>query len=469
LQKVEARPVTPSAARGLIRGLSTWDAILITVGSIVGTGIFITTADIAKVVPHGGLILVLWIAGGLLTLAGALTYGELGAMFPRAGGQYHFLKEAYGPLWGFLFGWASFLVIMSGGIAALAVGFGQYLGAFLPVFSATNVLLRVPLGPLIWSVNGAQVAGAGAIALLSAVNYIGLREGARLQNALTAIKIGSLLAIGILGLIIGGRPLAPALGAALPAGGGLLSAMGVGMIAVLWTFDGWYNLTFSAGEIRDPERSLPRGLVLGTLAVTVLYVLVNLAYLRALPVPTMAATDRIGETAATALWGSAGGRLVVAAVLVSTFGCIASTILCCSRIYLAMAQEGVFFRSAAVIHQRYRTPTVSITAQAVWAVILALSGTYAQLYTYVVFAALIFHAMTGAAVLVLRRTRPDAARPYRVWGYPWVPQLFVVATLAVVANTVVEQPRESLLGLLFVVMGVPVYSVLKRRALETVS
>jgi APA family basic amino acid/polyamine antiporter len=465
---IQARPAAPPESHDLVRGLTTWDAILITVGSIVGTGIFITTADIARVVPHGGVILVLWVAGGLLTLAGALTYGELGAMFPRAGGQYHFLKEAYGPLWGFLFGWASFLVIMSGGIAALAVGFGQYLGAFLPVFSTTHVLLLVPLGPLTWSLNGAQLAGAGAIALLSAVNYVGLREGARLQNALTAVKIGSLLAIGVLGLMIGGRPLAPELGAALPAGGGLLPAMGVGMIAVLWTFDGWYNLTFSAGEIRDPERSLPRGLVLGTSAVTLLYLLVNTAYLRALPVGAMAATDRIGETAATALLGPVGGRLIVAAVLISTFGCIASTILCCSRIYLAMAQEGVFFRTAAVIHQRYRTPGVSIATQGAWAMVLALSGTYAQLYTYVVFAALIFHAMTGSAVLVLRSTRPDAARPYRVWGYPWVPVLFVVATLAVVANTVVEQPRESLLGLLLVVMGVPVYSFLKRRVPERV-
>lgn len=442
-------------APGLVRGLGAWDGALITVGSIIGTGIFITTGDIARQLPHAGIILLLWVAGGLLTLAGALTYAELGAMFPKAGGQYHFLKEAYGPLWGFLFGWASFLVIMSGGIATLAVGFGEYLGSFVPFFSTKNVLMALPVGPWSWSVNGGQFAGALAIALLTWINYLGLKEGAGVQNAVTVVKIGSIVALAGVGFLVPAR-VEPDLTAPLP-GGSLLTAAGVGMIAVLWTYDGWYNLTFSAGEMRDPERSLPRGLITGTVTVMVLYGLLNLVYMRALPVPAMGETGRIGEAAAIALFGPTGGRLVSMAVLVSTFGCISSTILCCSRIYLPMAQDGLFFPAVARIHPRYHTPSASILAQGAWATLLTLSGSYEQLYTYVIFAAVMFHAATGAAVIVLRRTRPDAPRPYRAWGYPWVPLVFILSSLLLVGNTLLERPTESLFGLALVALGIPAY------------
>jgi len=454
-------PATPvaggdgDAGPALVRGLGAWDGALITIGSVLGTGIFITTADVARAVPHPGLVLGVWLVGGVLTVAGALTYAELGAMFPRAGGQYHFLKEAYGPLWGFLFGWAAFLVIMSGGIATLAVGFGEYLGAFVPFFSTSHTLLALPLGSWTLSLSGGQLAGALAIVLLSAVNYVGLEAGAGVQNAVTVVKVGSILALAGAGLLAP-APVSPDFAAPLPPGP-LLPALGVGMIAVLWTYDGWYNLTFSAGEMRDPERSLPRGLLFGTAAVVSLYLLVNLVYLRALPLEAMAATGRIGETAAGALFGTAGARLVSAAVLVSTFGCISSTILCCSRIYLPMAQDGLFFPALARVHARHRTPGASIVAQGAWAVALTLTGTYAQLYTYVVFAAVVFHTLTGAAVFVLRRTRPEAARPYRAWGYPWVPAAFILASLAMVANTLVERPVESLAGLGLVALGVPAY------------
>lgn len=447
---------TETGETGLIQGLGTWDGTLITIGSILGTGIFITTGDIARALPHAGLILVLWVAGGFLTLAGALTYAEMGSMFPRAGGQYHFLKEAYGPLWGFLFGWASFLVIMSGGIATLAVGFGEYLGSFVPFFSTKNVLLTLPAGPWTWSVSGGQVAGALAIALLTAVNYVGLKEGAGVQNAVTVVKIGSLVGLAALGLWVPAAT-SPDLAAPLPPGH-VLSAFGVGMIAVLWTYDGWYNLTFLAGEMRRPERSLPWGLIAGTSAVIVLYSLMNLVYVRALPVGAMGGTGRIGEAAAAALFGSSGARLVSLAVLVSTFGCISSTILGVSRIYLPMAQDGVFFPALAAIHPRYRTPAASILAQGVWSAILALSGSYEQLYTYVIFAAVLFHAATGAAVFVLRRTQPDTPRPYRTWGYPWVPAVFILSSLWLVGNTLVEKPSESLIGLGFVALGLPAYA-----------
>jgi APA family basic amino acid/polyamine antiporter len=454
----ETRPANAQ----LVRGLSAWDGALLTIGSIVGTGIFLTTADIARVLPHGGMILLVWLVGGLLSLAGALTYGELGAMFPRAGGMYHFLKEAYGPLPGFLYGWACFLVIMSGGIAAIAVGFGTYLGYFFPFFSTENVFFSLPVGPWTWGVSGTQLAAVAAILLLTAINWLGLRQGAWTQNLLTILKIGAVVVFALIGFLVPARASAN-LTAPLPPGN-LLAAFGVAMIAALWTYDGWYGLTFSAGELRRPERDLPRGLLVGTAAVVTMYLLLNVIYLRALPVETMGETSRIGEAAAGALFGAAGSRWLSAAVLISTFGCLSATILYSSRIYQPMAEDGVFFRRAAAIHPRYRTPGWSLWVQSGWAVLLTLSGTYEQLYTYVVFAGVLFHVLTGAALFVLRKRRPELPRPYRVWGYPVVPALFVVASLILVVNTLVEKPVESLLGLGLVAAGIPAYLFWRGRA-----
>lgn len=451
----------------LLRGLGAWDATLVTVGSVLGTAIFITPGDIARSLPHAGLMLLVWVGGGLVTLAGALTYAELGALFPRAGGQYEFLKEAYGRFWGFLFGWGAFLVIMSGGIAALAAGFGEYMGAFFPFFSTRHELFSLPLGVLTWTVNGGQLAGALCLVFLTAINYVGLREGAGLQNAVTVVKIGSLLALGSFGLLAPARH-APDLLAPMPSVGAtpLLAAFGVAMIAVFWSFDGWYAVTNLAGEMRRPERDLPRGLILGTLVVTVLYALMNLVYVRALSFEEMQATGRVAETTALALFGPIGGQLITAAVLVSAFGCISATILYAARIYLPMAQDGVFFPSLARVHPRFRTPSTSIVAQGVWSIILTFSGTYEQLYTYVTFAVTLFHAATGLAVFVLRRRQPDAPRPYRTWGYPVVPALFILCALLVVANTLVEKPRESLIGLVLLVLGIPAYLFWRARATE---
>lgn len=453
-----------SSGPGLVRGLGTWDGALLTIGSVVGTGIFLTTSDMARVLPHPGLILLVWLAGGLLTLAGALTYAELGVLFPRAGGLYHYVKEAYGPLWGFLYGWTAFLVIMSGGIAALGVAFGEYLGSFLPFFSTGNVLLALPVGSWTWTVSGGQVAAALAVLVLTAVNHLGLKEGAGVQNALTVLKIGAIVAFAGLGLLVA-APAAPALLA--PARGtGLgvfLGAFGVAMIAALWTYDGWYGLTCSAGEVRDPARSLPRGLILGTLTVMALYLLLNLAYVRALPVGAMAESPRIGEAAAAALFGPGAARLVSLVVLVSTFGCLSATILYSSRIYLPMAEDGLFFRSLAAVHPRFRTPVRCLWAQTAWSLALVFSGTYQQLYTYVVFASILFHAATAAAVFVLRRRRPDLPRPYRVWGYPVVPALFILACLLLIWNTLDQSPVESLAGLGIVALGLPAYGLFRRR------
>jgi basic amino acid/polyamine antiporter, APA family len=442
--------------RGLERGLGVTDAALVTVGSVLGTAIFITPADVARVLPHPGLMLLAWVLGGLITLAGTLTYAELGALLPRAGGQYVFLKEAYGRFYGFLFGWVAFLVIMSGGIAAIAVGFGEYLGAFLPFFSTGHTLLTFSLGGFTRSLNGGQLAGAIAIAFLTVVNYVGLRSGAGVQNLVTVAKLGSILGLGILGFLAP-APAAPTFVAPLPAGGGLLTSFGVAMIGIFWAYDGWYGMTNLAGEMRNPERDLPRGLVLGTITITVLYLILNLVFLRALPIETLSQSPRVAEAAAAVLFGSIGARLLTAAVLVSAFGCLAATILYAPRIYLPMAQDRVFFPALARIHPRYRTPANCILAQGAWSILLVFSGSYDQLYTFVVFALLLFHTGTGAAVVVLRRTRPTAPRPFRVPGYPFVPGVFVLVCFVLLVNTLFERPVESLLGLGILGLGVPAY------------
>lgn len=444
-----------TAPPSLVRRLGPWDGTLITIGSVLGSAIFIAAADVPRAVPHAGLVLLLWVLGGLLTIAGALTYAELGAMFPRAGGQYHFLKEAYGPFWGFLFGWASFLIIMSGGLAALAAGFGEYLGSFVPFFSTGNVLLELPVGPWRWAANGGQLAGGLALAFLTAVNYFGVKQGAVFQNVVTLLKVGSIVVLAVGGLVVPAHA-RPDLFAPLPSGG-LLAALGVGMIAVFWSYDGWYGVTNVAGEMQDPGRNLPRSLLGGAVAVIVLYLVTNVVYMRGLTLPEMAETPRVGESAAATLFGPTGARLVSGAVVVSIFGCLSATILWAARIYLPMAEDGVFFRSLAHVHPRYRTPTNSIVAQGLWAIALTFSGTYNQLITYVIVAVFLFHAATAAAVIVLRRMRPQAERPYRVWGYPVVPLVVMLSALAFVANAFVEKPRESGIGFVLLALGVPAY------------
>jgi APA family basic amino acid/polyamine antiporter len=313
----------------------------------------------------------------------------------------------------------------------------------------------LPIGGWTWSVSGGQVVGALAILLLTAVNYIGLREGAGVQNFLTVFRIGSILAFVCLAFFVD-APASVSLVEPLP-DVNLLAAVGIGMIAALWTYDGWYGATFSAGEMRDPQRTLPFGLVWGTVIVMVLYALINLVYFVALPLDEIAATPRIGETAATALFGGGGGKLMSFAILVSTFGCLSATILYSPRIYLPMSRDGVFFRGLAAVHPRFHTPGRSLWAQSLWAVVLTVSGTYEQIYTYVIFGGLLFHAATAGAVFVLRRKYPDVERPYRVFGYPWVPLIFILASVLLIGNTLLEKPIESLIGLIFIAAGVPAY------------
>ena len=442
-------------SRGLVRALGLWDVTTITAGTILGSAIFIAAAFVPRAVPHPTLALLLWVTGGLIAIAGALTYAELGTMFPEAGGQYHYIKQAFGPLWGFLFGWTSLLAIQAGPNAYLGVAFGEYLGAFIPFFSSTHTIASIPVGPWTWEPNTAQLAGVSAIAVLSAVNYFGTKQGARVQGTLTAIKLLSVGGLIGFGLLVPAR-VSPDWAAPLPAGN-LLPAMGLAIVAVLGNFDGWYQATLSAGEIKRPERNLPLGMIGGTALIGVLYLLVNLVYFRAMPLSEIGVSARIGEEATTALLGPTAGRLLAAAVLVSVFGCLSSAIIGASRLGLPMSEDAPAFRWMARIHPRYQTPTAGIVTLGVWSMLLVLSGSYEQLFQYSLFSSIIFHVITGLALFRLRRQRPSMPRPYRVVGYPWVPALFVVAMTGLVLNTLYERPLQSLLGVGLVALGVPFF------------
>ena len=457
-----APPPDPAADTNptLSRALGAWDGASLTIGAVIGTGIFLAAGDVARALPHPALVLAAWLTGGLLVLAGALAYAEMGAMYPRAGGLYHFLREAWGPLPGFLYGWTCLLVIMTGGIAAIAVGFGDYLGALVPVFSSERVWLAI--GAL--HVSGAQLAALLAIALLTAANHFGVREGAGVQNAFTVAKLGA-IAVLVAGGLLTAPKAAIAWSAPLPASPVALAVpFGVALIATLWTYDGWFAVTFQAGEMRRPARDLPRGLLIGVAIVVLAYALLNLVYLRALGATGLAAGSRAAEAAARALWGDGAARAMTAAVAMSAFGCLAATILYSSRIYQPMAADGVFFRGVARIHARWRTPAAALWLQSAWAAVLTLTGSYTQLFTYVTFGGVLFHVLAGLAVFRLRATRPFDHRPHRAWGYPIVPALFVAGMTLLTFNTLLAAPRESAWGLVAIAAGIPAYLYWTKRA-----
>ena len=354
----------------------------------------------------------------------------------------------------------SLLAIQSGGVAYLGVAFGEYLSVFIPWFSSSHLLASVAIGSWRFEPNGAQLAGVAAVLGLSAVNYVGVSQGARTQGMLTAAKVLALGGLIVVGLVLPAR-VAPQWTAPLPSAG-LPAGVALALLAVFGNFDGWYQATMSAGEVRRPARDLPLGMIGGTLGMTALYLLSNWVYLRALPISAIGASPRVGEEAAAALLGPTGGRIMSGLVLISIFGCISSSLVGASRVALPMAQDRLFFQSFARVHPRFRTPTTSVVFMALWSCGLVLTGSYGQIFTYAVLSALLFHAATGAAVWRLRRIAPDAPRPYRVPGYPWVPAIFVLSTLAVVANGLIDRPRESLLGLSVLVVGVPAYHWLRR-------
>jgi APA family basic amino acid/polyamine antiporter len=455
--------VAVSPDEGLVRAIGLGSAILFVIGGVIGSGIFLTTGGMAAIIPSTPLLLAAWALGGVLAICGGLTYAEMAAMFPRSGGVYVFLKNAYGPLPAFLYGWASLLVVISGGAAAVAVGFAEYLSYFFPWASRQHVLLTVPAPWGVASLSGAQVAAAGSLVILAAVNYAGVRFGAGVNAVLTAAKVGALAAIPVLALVASRTtpvltPIVP------PDVARPIASFGIAMIAVMWTYESWYFVTLAAGEVKDAGRNLPRALVSGILALTFIYLTVNVAYFFALTLDEMKGVTRIAERAATALAGPMGATFIASTVVISTFGCNAAAILAGSRLLFAMALDGAFLPFARRVHPRYHTPHVAILALAAWASVLALSGTYEQLFTYVMFASILFSVACGFALLRLRRIMPDHPRPYRTWGYPVVPIVFIAGSAAFVLNTLVERPIESLAGLGLLALGLPVYWHWRRTA-----
>ena len=452
----------PTASPSLDRAIGPLAATLLVIGGIVGSGIFLTTGIMAAALPSATLILLAWVCGGLFALAGALTYAEMSAMFPRAGGVYVFLSEAFGPLAGFLYGWSMLLVVLSGGVAAVAVGFADYLSYFFPSLAHANVLARVPLGSVTWTISAGQIAAVVSIAILGGINYLGVRSGSGTNAIFTAAKIAGLALLAVFALLY--ARVTPDWTPVVPAA--VVSpfvAFGIAMIAVLWANDGFYFLTYAAGEVRDPTRNIPRALTIGLLSVMAIYLAVNVAYLVALPMQELAGTSRVAERAATALVGPSGATLVALTVVISTFGCNAAAILAGSRLLYAMAADGMFFRGAAAVHPRFRSPHVAIAGIAVWSSFLAVSGSYEQLFTYVVFTSVLFSLFGGLALFRLRRTRPALRRPYRVVGYPVVPALFALGSLFVVYNTLRERPVESIAGLGLLALGLPAYWYWRRK------
>ncbi|MGH9444858.1 MAG: APC family permease [Terriglobia bacterium] len=411
------------------------------VGTVIGSGIFLVPHNVAlQVGTERGLLLV-WIAGGALALAGALSLAELGAALPEAGGVYSYLREAYGKLPAFLYGWGMLLVIESGSVATLAVAFGIYAASFLPLTRLDQKLV-----------------GCAVIAVLTAVNIIGAREGSAVQIVFTAAKlVGLAIIIGLAAFFHG--PAGQASVSTLPVSHTTASSFGIALVGVLWAYEGWHLLSFSAGEVKNPGRILPRSYFFGMVIVVVTYLGANAAYLKVLTLPALVQHQRVAARAMEILAGPRGMAFVSGLILCSIFGALNGNMLTGPRAYFAMARDGVFFSAVGRIHPRYQTPMIAILIQGIWSMLLAASGSYQQLYTYVIFSGWIFYAAAVLSVLVLRRRRPSLHRPYHVWGYPVLPVVFSLGALAVVLNTVVREPRECLTGLSLILLGIPIYLI----------
>jgi APA family basic amino acid/polyamine antiporter len=450
----------------LVRGLSLLDATLLIVGSVVGSGIFFAPSIMAGYLQSPGLLLGLWLVGGLLTLAGALSYAELAAAMPRAGGQYVFLSEAFSPLFGFLYGWTLLLAINTGFVAAVAVAFAKATGFFVPGIGEEHVLFSA-LGA---TFTTAQLVALVVIAVLTWINVTGLRTGASVQNLFTLAKLGALgilVALAVVTAKGSARNFEPLASLALGPEGlkvGLFAALAGAMSKALFSYDSWYTVTFAAEEVKDPERNLPRSLVLGTVGVMVAYAATVAVYLYMVPIGEMAAVteSRIGTEAAVRMIGPAGGAFIAVAILVSTFGCVNGLTLAGARVVYAMARDGLFFRGAARVHPRYRTPAAALLLHGLVAGALTLTGTYSDLLTLTAFSSLLFNVLTVAGLFVLRRLRPDLPRPYRVWGYPVVPILFVAVAAFFLVYMPVADPRNTGLGLLLTAAGIPAYLLWRR-------
>ncbi len=480
-------------------------------GSMIGSGIFIVSADIARLTESPALLIGAWLVTGFMTITGALAYGELAAMMPRAGGQYVYLRESLGPLWGFLYGWTLFLVIQTGTIAAVGVAFGKFLGVFFPSVSSTNWILHlwkvppIPIGPMVLGnmdvgLNTQNLAAILVVVFLSVVNIFGVRTGAAVQNVFTFAKTAALLGLVLIGLFLGRNAdaIAANFGASfwrnagwsalhpvqVGIGGpmamvGVLTILAVSQVGSLFSSDAWNNVTFTAGEVKNPQRTLPLSLALGTGAVILLYVLANVVYLYVLPLHGSAdgativargiqhaSEDRVGTAVMQQIFGSAGAGIMAIAIMISCFGCDNGLILAGARVYYAMARDRLFFRRAGELHPKYRTPAHSLFMQCIWTCILCISGSYSQLLDYIIFAVLVFYILTIAGLFVLRVKRPNEPRPYRAIGYPVLPAIYILMAVFIDIVLLRYKPQYTWPGLMIVLLGIPVYFVWSRRSRE---
>jgi basic amino acid/polyamine antiporter, APA family len=459
----------------LIRGLSLLDSVLLLVSGIIGSSIFLTAKDIAAPLPQPMLFLLVWVLGGVISLFGCVAFAELGSMFPDSGGQYIYLREAYGDLVAFLYGWMLFAVANGGTIAALSVASAAYMGQVFPVISQEHVVLafNIPWPALAhwhlaWTtapitLTRAHLLGLVLIAVLTYVNVVGLRWGALLQNLSTWTKFAAMAAFVVLGFAIGKgdwshfhSQVAGGLTMGLSATQ-FISAMGVGLIAVFWAYDGWVYITWVAGEVKEPRRNVPRSMVLGVLAVGAIYMAMNLTYMYALPLTEMAKHETIAHAAAAALFSPRAAVWLSLMIAVSCFSAAATCTLSGARVCLAMAQDGVFFKRMAQVHPKWRTPAFGLVGLGIWAALLALSGRYDQLYTYVIYGMVLSYTLTVIGLFILRWKRPDIPRPYRCTGYPWLPGIYVLIGTAWTLNTIITRPKEALAGTIIVLIGVPGY------------
>ncbi len=497
----------PGTGQQLIQGLGLTSATTLVMGSMIGSGVFIVAADIARLVDSPALLIAAWLVTGFMTVAAALSYGELAAMMPKAGGQYVYLREALGPLWGFLYGWTLFLVIQCGTIAAVGVAFGKFLGVFFPSVSFSNWIWhiwKVPpihmgsvvLGNMDVGLNTQNLAAIVVVLLLSAVNIFGVKTGAIVQVVFTTAKIAALVGLVIFGAWIGSTPeaLSANFGANFfrNAGWGALHQIPVGVsgatalvsaltvvavaqVGSLFSAGAWNNVTSTAGEVRNPQRNLPLSLALGTGAVILIYIAVNFIYLMVLPLwgdpyavtsvgrgIQYASEDRVATAVMQQIMGQGGAKLMAFAILISTFGCANGMLLAGARVYYAMAKDGLFFRSVARLHPRFKTPHISLGVQALWTCLLCISGSYGQLLDYVIFAVLLFYVLTLVGLFVLRRTRPDAPRPYRAVGYPWLPAIYILMAVFIDGVLLIYKPQYTWPGLVIVLLGIPVYFLWSR-------
>jgi len=478
---------------GFVRSIGLFDAVMVVVGAMIGSGIFLVSADMARLLGSAAWVLAAWGVAAVLTFAAALSYGELAAMMPRAGGQYVYLREAFSPLAGFLYGWTLFAVIQTGTVAAVCVGFARYAGVWFPGISETRYLF----GPLhitptyAVSLSSAQLVAIAVIVLLTAINSRGINYGRWIQNIFTTAKVGALLALIVVGLGLGWKAnvvsdnfstlartqaldIVPGLNAATL--GGLVVALAVAQVGALFAADAWNNITFTAGEVKNPRRDVPVSLAVGTAMVMTLFLLANLAYFVTLPLASVqhAPADRVASATLETIVPGLGGRLMAAGIMISTFGCANAMILAGARAYFAMAKDGLFFAAAGRLNA-HRVPATGLVAQGLWAGLLVLprifdpvTGTYGNLYgsllDYVVSAALVFYIATISAVFMLRRTRAEAPRPYRAFGYPVVPAAYIAAAAAILLVLFVYRASTTWPGMGIVALGLPLYGLLTRRA-----